>query len=705
MNYERIESVNTWIDKTVDASWRELAREATNPREVVQALRRNVAQSEGEIVQRISNNYISTLNSLNKSVDSLEWYKKWDNARIDGEKHSIPEVQGQLAISRFLQVIRKVSPSFASTHEINLASDPEYMINKKPVSLKLIGEAFQKYTQIQRSSGTRRGTGVFSTATHRGRPANQDDGFECPCLPDGEKHYWDRNKCEVVLHCLFREAFVRRKRVSANLLQECRKRLREPKWKAFAQGLKKARATKLRGTTEQAKAEPMDEDNHNDDLIAILAEPAPEDDNEIASVDSTAFVTGSIYPLFNSTIFDRAAGTHLVNDKNLLYDVKPADSDDYLLAGTQRIKVVARGKRRMEGIVEPEKGGEERRSLILDNVAYVPNFHTNIVSGFLLWKKLKIWHLEHDKALGQGSPTKGEQLVTLIPVSYMFRQIVIEYKPLSSYLSSFQTPQVKVRIPRSDAAVFILPTIRSAPRKPRRARKRRTTRDERAPRRDPADLWHLRAGHVNDEALKHLIFNTRNVRFSGPIKKRCTHCRQSDAHREISRRPSENRSKRPFWRICLGWFRLGVAYNGHEYALVITDEYTGVVFIYTMNHPTNSLETIVDFEAFIERQFGLKICRIRMDNQRGLISTEKERETPFETWTRGEGIIIETAPNYTHEPNGTAERYGQIIQSKSRKMKVAANLPDELWTEIWTASGYLHNRTPSERNGSRPLRF
>ena len=87
-----------------------------------------------------------------------------------------------------------------------------------------------------------------------------------------------------------------------------------------------------------------------------------------------------------------------------------------------------------------------------------------------------------------------------------------------------------------------------------------------------------------------------------------------------------------------------------------------------------------------------------MDNQRGLISTEKERETLYKTWARQEGIILETVPTYTHKPNGTAERYGQIIQSKLRKMKTTANLPEELWTEIWTALAYLHNRTPSERN-------
>jgi len=50
-----------------------------------------------------------------------------------------------------------------------------------------------------------------------------------------------------------------------------------------------------------------------------------------------------------------------------------------------------------------------------------------------------------------------------------------------------------------------------------------------------------------------------------------------------------------------------------------------------------------------------------MDNQRGFISTNKERETRFEMWARDEGITLELTPMETKEPNNTAERYGQII--------------------------------------------
>ncbi len=112
----------------------------------------------------------------------------------------------------------------------------------------------------------------------------------------------------------------------------------------------------------------------------------------------------------------------------------------------------------------------------------------------------------------------------------------------------------------------------------------------------------------------------------------------------------------------------------------------------------DGFEVIIDFEAFIKWQFGLSIHQIQIDNQQGFISGNTERETPFEMWSREEEIILEPTPVYTKKPNETAEWYGQIIQSKAQTMRIAANLPEELWTEYWTAAGYLHNQIPSYRN-------
>src|SRR3954468_7744386 len=77
-------------------------------------------------------------------------------------------------------------------------------------------------------------------------------------------------------------------------------------------------------------------------------------------------------------------------------------------------------------------------------------------------------------------------------------------------------------------------------------RRRRSSRDRRAPRTDSEELWHLRAGHLAPEALRALVFNAQGVRIQGIRRTECVSCAQAHAESVISRRTSANRSSRPF---------------------------------------------------------------------------------------------------------------------------------------------------------------
>ena len=181
---------------------------------------------------------------------------------------------------------------------------------------------------------------------------------------------------------------------------------------------------------KKAKKDSADDE---DDLICVVGVPASADDDLPLSSENTAFFQGSRYVLKNSTIYNCAAGTHLVNDSQLLTEMRTADPDDYVLAGMERLKMKSRGKRRMEGIVYEET---RKRNLILENVAYISEFHTNIISGYSMWKELKIWHCSHTSQLVKGDPMKGEKIILLISVKPMYRQLVVEYKPVQHYSSS-----------------------------------------------------------------------------------------------------------------------------------------------------------------------------------------------------------------------------------------------------------------------------
>ena len=95
----------------------------------------------------------------------------------------------------------------------------------------------------------------------------------------------------------------------------------------------------------------------------------------------------------------------------------------------------------------------------------------------------------------------------------------------------------------------------------------------------------------------------------------------------------------------------------------------------------------------MERRYGYQVVFIRTDGEKTLTKAYQEE------LALREGITFETSAPYTPEQNGHAERQGGIIVSKARTMRIAANIPPDMWPEAVSAAGYISNRTPTRRNG------
>ncbi|KYM96014.1 Copia protein [Cyphomyrmex costatus] len=57
------------------------------------------------------------------------------------------------------------------------------------------------------------------------------------------------------------------------------------------------------------------------------------------------------------------------------------------------------------------------------------------------------------------------------------------------------------------------------------------------------------------------------------------------------------------------------------------------------------------------------------------------------------GILLDPCPPYTHELNGTAERYNRSIMNSARCLLADSNLPRKYWPEVIKTAAYLKNRT------------
>jgi hypothetical protein len=69
-------------------------------------------------------------------------------------------------------------------------------------------------------------------------------------------------------------------------------------------------------------------------------------------------------------------------------------------------------------------------------------------------------------------------------------------------------------------------------------------------------------------------------------------------------------------------------------------------------------------------------------------------------WPERVGTLPASLPEWREppEPNGRAERSGGVLRAKALSMQTYANLPANLWPELWQAAAYLYNRSPREAN-------
>jgi len=134
-------------------------------------------------------------------------------------------------------------------------------------------------------------------------------------------------------------------------------------------------------------------------------------------------------------------------------------------------------------------------------------------------------------------------------------------------------------------------------------------------------------------------------------------------------------------------------FNGHQYASHFLDDATHINWVYT--HSTKSqtiLLWIFQLDTFIKRQFNQKIKIFWIDGETALGKL-------FDNWGTTEGLEFETSTPYSPEQNGSAERSGGVIVTKSRCIRIKASLPEDMWPETVKAAAYLLNRTPAKHLG------
>ena len=600
------------------------------------------------------------------------WIQNWERALKEAQQNKIGEVQDEINPTYdFLGAVESVVPGFSS-HWREKISDWKRKGKKEKIPDGFqIAQYFRDSWRAQAATQLSKGTSApatfwgtqspptptpegKNTPTLQGQKPPSEREKKCLCgTVRTEEHHW--KTCEYVRHEMLGERYPNGFKVNQASAKRTKNSLKRERLRNIVQkvltGRKVPESSNM--TSEENEGDTPDTLSYDNDaaseysgFTAALEQAPPIPDSEGSFQSAT-------YPLRDSNLLDTGTTLHICNDAEKFTELHSAPDSDGVFTGRTWIPIRQRGTRvlllNMGKNVPPTK-------FTLRNVAYIPGYHTNLVSYWLLQKK-RFWFNGWDKSLVIGPPSKYKIVCKLL---VKYQQYILQFSP----------------VPTSEGSFGV------------------SSRNPKPVRDGTAEQWHLRTGHIGKTALEQLVHQVTGVRLKGLPLIKCTDCSQASGTQIISRRPPESKAKMPFQRVGVDLFFFNPAHNDHKIAEIFKCEFTGLISSVTMGYKSSSLEGIRNYEARIKRQYGLNISIYRLDREATL-------RKAFEAHCKAKGIIVERPPSYTKEPAGLQESGGHVIIEKARRMRIQAQFPEEWWPVILEAAVYLYNRTPREQNGWR----
>ncbi|KAI9036659.1 uncharacterized protein KD926_001613 [Aspergillus affinis] len=200
--------------------------------------------------------------------------------------------------------------------------------------------------------------------------------------------------------------------------------------------------------------------------------------------------------------------------------------------------------------------------------------------------------------------------------------------------------------------------------------------------RPPAVLLHARYGHTNVEYL------ARNkIKVKGEENeeiKHCEACRLAKAKKRILHK-TMSRSFKPLQRIHVDTQEikpLGV--YGYRYVLIIVDDYSRCLFVRLLHRKSDASKELKKLHLHWFNLTGKDIAILHSD------ATPDFNE--YKKFAAERGTVFEATAPRSPEQNGPSERFSGYIVQTARAMRIAADLPAELWPFAVESAVHILNR-------------
>jgi hypothetical protein len=360
-----------------------------------------------------------------------------------------------------------------------------------------------------------------------------------------------------------------------------------------------------------------------------------------------------LFDLEGSWILDSGADVHIANKtmKNRFVKERDHFGDGILQSGNGTSEIECWGSI----IINCVGTNKTVWQMHLTNVAYIPEYFTNIVSSQLT-RNRKYFLIEQDLTLVYENTV------------YAYLQNI----NMKDVLEAHYTTELGYQSRMEYKSLFAIKTA-------------------------PIAKWHKIMAHANHESIQQLESAAEGVNIDDIATKRapgtakCDDCAHAKMHRVISRsNEKEDTSDQPFHRITYDLIPMSQAMNGDEWISHFACSYYNYNMVFTHKRKGEATSIIRKALNWINNKYKTNVVYLRSDGERAL-------GNEFADLMDEKGIKYESTAPDSPEQNGQSEKMGHIIIIKARVMLRAANLPHKLWPWATQCAGYIMNRTPSRR--------
>ena len=366
------------------------------------------------------------------------------------------------------------------------------------------------------------------------------------------------------------------------------------------------------------------------------------------------------HPLQRSVISDTGADTHVWNHylADRLVNVRPAGPNDVLYHGNTSTPIEAFGDAFF--LTQNEDGSVEEQPLL--DVAYVPSFHTNIVSltrAANAGVDFESFDQQRKMRLRRGDDTVA------IAMRHENQWVLEHHAVTFTAEGDVSNPSTFAFLKSSD------PLVSSA----------------------TFDRWRTRMAWPSEESISHLeraatgveISDLSHVQALQYEKPRNESYELANPKRLVSRRNQHQRPSQPFEHV---WIDIIVysnpGFDGTTGILHYYCPFSGIHIVERLYKKSDINDAIPATVHYIERQFDCFVKELHGDDEQAL-------SNEFFAWINRTGRRFCKSAPYTHEQAGMIERAHRTLSEKQRFLRIEAKLPEDLFPECWSTAAYLAN--------------